>query len=223
MSSTVMLTSLEFGKDHNILVTEPYLIYYSLLNASRTVMFTTPNADWKNGEILKATHSKTINIVGDAISQFNKQSGESIKDIIERAKEYRELFSYKFPANGINNFTVESSLAIKICAFLAEFAQLQSGVLETTNFKKDALEISLDNEVLRKGFAYKDEKYDFLDREDRYRLDYISRKQPFPVSLYLTLSKGMVEDFFGAWHHKNDDGSNLYDPDEHCRLIYPFP
>lgn len=225
LSSTVMLTSLEFGKDRNLRVTEPYLIYYSLLNISRAVMFTNPNAEWKNGELINSSHSKTINILGDAIGQFNKDKGEYIKDLLERAKEYRELFSYKFPANGISNFTVELSEAIDICSFLAEFAQFQSEILEKQNFSKENIEIKLDKEILKKGFFYKGEKHEFLDNEDWYRLDYIIRKQPFPVSLYFTLSEGMVEDFFGAWCHDDDDDENIenYNPDENWSLIFPMP
>lgn len=224
MSTTVMLTSLEYGAERNLRVTEPYLVYYSLLNVARAVMFTNPVADWKNGELLNSPHSKTINIVSDAIAQFNKTKGEEIKELLERAKEYRELFSYRFPANGINDFTVDLEEAINICSYLAEFAQLQSEVLEKQNFKKEQLEISLDREILKKGFIYKGKKHEFLDDEDWYRLDYIVRKQPFPVSLYFTLSEGMVEDFFGSWCSKGDDeNDDNYNPDDNWRLIFPMP
>ncbi len=224
MSSTVMLTSLEFGKERNLRVTEPYLIYYSLLNVARAVMFTNPNAEWKNGELINSSHSKTLNILGDAIGQFNKDKGEHIKDLLERAKEYRELFSYKFPANGINDFAVELSEAINICSFLAEFAQFQSEILEVQNFSKENLEQNLDREILKKGFLYKGKKHEFLDDEDWYRLDYIVRKQPFPVSLYFTLSEGMVEDFFGAWYpYDDDENDENYNPDTNWSLIFPMP
>ncbi len=224
MSSTIMLTSLEFGKERNLRVTEPYLIYYSLLNVARSVMFTSPMSDWKNGELINSTHTKIINIVGDAISQFNKQRGGEIKELLERAKEYRELFSYKFPANGITNFEIDLNDAIDTCSFLAEFAQYQSEILENQNFSKEIIEDKLDREILKRGFLYKGKKYDFLDNEDWYRLDYILRKQPFPVSLYFTLSEGMVEDFFGAWYpYENEESEDNYNPDDDWSLIFPMP
>lgn len=225
MSSTIMLTSLEFGKERNLRVTEPYLIYYSLLNVARSVMFTNPMSNWKNGELINSTHSKTINIVGDAVSQFNKQKGIDIKELLERAKEYRELFSYRFPANGITNFKIDLHDTIETCSFLAEFAQYQSEILENQNFSKETIEIKLDRDVLKKGFIYKGKKYEFLDNEDWYRLDYIVRKQPFPVNLYFTLSEGMVEDFFGAWCSNEEDNENNenYNPDDNWRLIFPMP
>lgn len=224
MSATVMLNSSEFGKKHNIKVTEPYLMYYSVLNCARAVMFTNPNVDWNNGELTIATHSKTINIVGDAIAQFSKKAGETIKDILESAREYRELFSYKFPAKGITDFAIDSGKAIEVCSFLAEFAQYQSEILETINFGNKNMEVNIDETILEKGFIYKGEKYEYLDNDDWYRLDYMRRKQPFPVSLYLTLSEGMVEDFFGAWYSdKAVKNKNIFDPDKDCRLIFPFP
>lgn len=228
MSSTVMLTSLSYGKSKNIRVTEPYLIYYSLLNICRAVLFTSPTVEWKEGAIMEATHSKIINIVGDAVSQFNKEAGEKVKDILERARDYRELFSYKFPANGIGDFSVSYEDAVITCSFLAELAQFQSEILEHKNFKRTEIETRLNRNILEKAFIYHGEKYHFLDNEDWYRLDYISRKQPFPVNLYFTLTEGMVEDFFGAWYdYFDEDGENdstdKYNPDDNWRLIFPMP
>jgi hypothetical protein len=227
MSSTVLITSLKFGKERNLNVAEPYLIYYALLNVARAIVFTSPIAQWKNGELLNSTHLKILNIVGDAIGQFNKEIGDSVKDLLARAKDYRELFSYKFPANGISDFTVDYKEAIDICSFMAEFAQFQSEILEKQNFSKENIVEELDIEILKPGFIYKGKKYEYLDNEDWYRLEYIIRKQPFPVNLYFTLSEGMVEDFFGAWYdynNENDDGNkDLYNPDIDCNIIFPMP
>lgn len=226
MSSTIMLTSLSYGKSKNIRVTEPYLIYYSLLNVCRAVLFTSPTVEWKEGAVMEATHSKILNIVGDAINQFNKDAGDNIKETLERARDYRELFSYKFPANGIGDFSVSYDESISICRFLSEIAQLQSEILENKNFKKTEIETKLNRTVLEKAFLYQGEKYNFLDKEDWYRLDFISRKQPFPVNLYFTLTEGMVEDFFGAWCDYEDeekDDIEKYNPDENWRLIFPMP
>ena len=225
MSSTVMLTSLSYSKSKNIRVTEPYLIYYSLLNVCRAVLFTSPIVEWKEGAIMEATHSKIINIVGDAVSQFNKEAGTNIKEVLERARDYRELFSYKFPANGIGDFSVSYHEAVSVCSFLAELAQLQSEILENRNFKRIDIETKLNRDILKKAFIYQGKKCYFGDDEDWYRLDYISRKQPFPVNLYFTLTEGMVEDFFGAWYDYTDENDDIdkYNPDDNWRLIFPMP
>lgn len=223
MSATVMLTSLEYSIEKNVLVVEPYLVYYAILNSSRAVLFTNPTVDWNNGGIIDSTHSKIINTTCDAIGQFNKKVGETVKDIILRAKDYRELFSYKFPANGIYHFTVSFDEAVDICTFLVELAQFQSEILEQQNFKRSNVETAIDKSIIQKGYVYKSEKYEFLDDEDWYRLNYIHRKQPYPVSLYFTLTEGMVEDFFGAWYPKDDNIENRYNPDDNWNLIFSMP
>lgn len=223
MSSSVMLTSLEYCMSQNVRVTEPYLVYYSILNCSRAVLFTNPIIDWNSGEIIEATHAKIINTTSDLIGQFNKTFGSKFKDIITRAREYRELFSYKFPANGINDFNVSYDEAVSISTFLSELAQFQSVILEKQNFKKNKIETSIDKSIIKKGYIYKGDTYEFLDDEDWYRLDYIHRKQPYPVSLFFTLTEGMVEDFFGAWYPKDDEIDGKYNPDDNWNIIFSMP
>jgi hypothetical protein len=225
LSSSVMLTSLEYSINHNLLVVEPYLIYYSILNVSRAVIFTNPNTEWRGGGLIESSHSKALNIVGDSISQFNKKVGENIKTYIDKAREYRELFSYRFPANGIEGFKIEIGLenAVKICSFLAELSQLQSEKMQERIMLKKDMKFELDIDALKVVYTYKGSQFEFIDSEDRYRIDYIYRKQPFPVSLYLTMSEGMVEDFFGAWCPNDTDNTELYNPDTNWRIIFPVP
>ena len=46
-------------------------------------------------------HSKTINIIGDIVSRYDQAEGEKIKSLINKSRIYREIYSYKFPANGL--------------------------------------------------------------------------------------------------------------------------
>lgn len=226
MSSTVMLTSLSYAKSKNLRITEPYLVYYSLLNVCRAVLFTSPIVEWEGGDVMKTQHSKIINIVGDIIKQFNINEGKNIQEILERARDYRELFSYKFPAKGIGDFSVLYDEAVNVCSFLAELAQLQSEILENKIFKRSNIETELNTNILDKAYIYQGKRYEFLDNEDWSRLNYISRKQPFPVSLYFTLSEGMVENYFGAWYDDSDEEENnidKYNPDDNWQLIFPMP
>ena len=222
MTSTVMLTSLEYSNERNLKVVDPYLAYYSLLNLSRAVVFTNPNALWKQGNLITSTHSKTLNIVGDAIGQFEKEEGKRIKSILEKARDYRELFSYKFPSNGITDFKIETSEAISISTLLAEIAQFQSEVLERRILSKDKLVKQFDDSILEMGYTFKGKTYEFIDQEDKYRLGYLIRKQPFPTSLYLTLTEGFVDDFFGAWCPEDSENDD-YNPDIDNCLIFQMP
>ncbi len=224
LSSTVLLNSVEYSNKKNLRIVEPYLLYYSLLNCSRAVIFTSPFSEWNNKEIFTMTHKKTINVIGDIICKYNKTKGAQVKGKIDWAREYREIFSYKFPANGLTKHSLDIADVIDICQLLCEIAQFQSQIIETVITKKVSVEFQLDWDVLSVGYRYGESNFKFIDGDDGYRLDYIRRKVKRPYSLLLTMTEGMVEDFFGAWHSYDDDAeSDKFDPDENWRLLFPVP
>lgn len=224
LSSSVLLSSVEFANERNVRIVEPYLIYYSLLCCSRAVLFTSPDSEWNNGELFKMTHQKTINVVGDIISKYSKTKGQEIKSQIDWAREYREIFSYKFPANGLTEHHLTVDRTIEICQLLCEIAQFQSKALENSITKNSTEPFTLDWKVLSVGYRYGDKNFQFIDKEDGYRLDYITRKQKRPYSLHLTMTEGMAEDFFGAWHPEDDSNlDDLYNPDTNWQIIFPVP
>ena len=102
LSSSILLSSAEFSIKKNLRVVEPYLIYYSLLNCARAVIFTSPLQEWKNGNLINLSHKKTISIVSDIVIRYNKELGEKINKEFNIAREYREVYSYRFPANGLS-------------------------------------------------------------------------------------------------------------------------
>lgn len=224
LSSSVLLSSVEFANERNLRIVEPYLIYYSLLNCSRAVLLTSPFCEWNNGEIFTMTHQKTINVVGDILSKFNKVIGKKTKELIDWAREYREVFSYKFPANGLTKHHLNLEDTIDTCKLLCEIAQLQSKVLENSITKNVKTEFTLDWNILSVGYKYGEKNFKFIDKEDGYRLDYITRKQKRPYALHLTMTEGMVEDFFGSWSPKEDSNlDEVYNPDANWQIIFPVP
>lgn len=225
LSSSVMLTTAIYSNRKNLRITEPYLVYYAMLNCARAVIFTSPNIPWDKSQIVTMNHGKIINVVSDIISSFDKEKGVRTRMLLESAKDFRELFSYKFPAKGINNFAVQIEEAIDICKLFAEVAQFQSELLEKSYEKNVQTLYKLDPELLKVCYEYEGKHYTFFDDEDYYRLDYISRKQNRQFSLYLTMTEGMIEDYFGAWfsHEDNDADEDIYNPDNNWRIIFPFP
>jgi hypothetical protein len=224
LASSVMLSSVQYAQERNLKIVEPYLHYYSLLSCCRAVIYTSPLVEYQNGNIFQLTHKKTINIVGDIISKFNKDKGSDFKLDIDKAREYREIFSYKFPAKGVQDEHLSTMKTIYICSLLCEIAQFQSKILENTLYKKEIKGSDLDWSTLTKGFQYESEHFTIIDDEDYQRLNYISRKQKSPLSLHLMMTEGLVEDFFGAWHSGNDDDSEeCYNPNKNWQIIFPVP
>lgn len=223
LSSSILLSSAQFSIQRNLRVVEPYLIYYSLLNCARAVIFTSPLQEWKNGTLINLSHKKTISIVSDIVKRYNKEIGEKIKNDINLAREYREVYSYRFPANGLSNKSPKLSTTIETCKLLSEIAQFQSQFLENNSCHLDEYE-GFDWTKMELGYIYGEKGLSIVDREDRYRLSYMERKIKKPYNLHMMMTEGLIEDFFGAWYPEDDTNINeLYNPDANWQIIFPVP
>ncbi len=223
LSSTVLLGSVKFANEKNLKIVEPYLLYYSLLNCARCVILTSPYCKWNSGGILTMAHKKTINVIGDILSKYNKEKGEEIKNFIDNAREYREIFSYKFPANGLTNHKLNVEKTILICQLLCEISQLQSMVLENSYSKNITEEYDVDWELMDVGYSYGGVNINLIDEEDGFRLHLISKKQKRPYSLASSMSEGMVMDFLGAWYDSENESEENFNPDKYEDIIFPCP
>jgi hypothetical protein len=224
LSATVMLTSLEYAIEKNLKMTIPYLYYYSLITCCRALLYANPYNEWKeNSDFLNMSHSKMINLTKDYLNHLDTDYALKVDNILNELKESRELFSYKFPSTGLN-IVSEYNLyeIIEICSTLCELAQLTSEQIQKYTFKKcmDNYEEwnSVDLNYLKHTYSYNG----ITDSEDWRRIDYIRRKQPFPASIYCTMTEGMVEDYFGAWC-PDDEDDDLYNPDINWRIVFPVP
>jgi hypothetical protein len=225
LSSSVMFTSLEYATEKNLRIVEPYLLYYALLNCCRALTFTLPEQEWKNGGLLNMTHQKIINVAVDAIRKLSRPEGDKAASMLEKAKVYRELFSYKFPANGLRSVSKSGSKevqdAIELCSVIGEIAQLNSECMHSSLEKLVHEEVSVDMEILKKCFLYETNEGVIHDSEDWYRTDYFKRHKLTPWNLQWTAREGLVEDFFGAWCSE-EENEDSYDPDTNWRIIFPF-
>ena len=232
LSASVMLTSLDYAVRKNLKISVPYLSYYAILTCCRAVIFTLPEVAWGQ-KLIKMTHDKILKQVKNCLKKINNDYGDEFYQDLVAYRNYRELFSYKFPAQGPNVMLNEKyDKTIEICRLLCEIAQLNSQEIERYVAKHCFYNMnewkSLDYEYIRYCFCYEfhNEEFRILDFEDIKRINYIQRRQPFPVSLYYTMSEGMVEDFFGSWCREDlDEESNedMYNPYCDWRIIFPCP
>ena len=222
LASSVMLSSAEYAESKNLRIVKPYLMYYPLLSCARAVVFTNPHQEWSDN-LINMNHSKTINIIGDIVSRYDQAEGEKIKSLINKSRIYREIYSYKFPANGLKEIELNFDKIVDICALLSEIAQFQSAILESAITKHSKKKYEIDDEELSKLYSYGEEGFRFIDLEDGYRLDHIKRKKSRPYSIMNTMTEGMVDDFFGAWCSQNEVPEDVYNPDKNWRIIFPVP
>jgi len=219
MMATLQVNSLRFAGRVNLRVASPHLQYYSLLSLARAVCLTIPEIDWADGELLKMSHAQAIKQTVDYHASFDKSLAQSIDAAIRSAKAQRELIDYRAPTSGDANIELLQDLILK-CRLLAEFAQMNSELLESSFERHNSSkEFDVEDDEIMKLLSVEIEGESFFDDEDYYRVGYILRKHPRPTSLQMLMTDGHVEDFFGAWCDKEDNEAG-FDPDVDSDVIF---
>lgn len=226
-SSTLLLNTLDYSKAKNIRVTEPYLLYYSTLNCCRALIFMLPTQLWNNGEITSDNHNKIINVAADLIKRLNIRKGADLAYFLNIAKDYRELFSYKFPSEGVGDSLFKEINIDNVsfrCTMICEIAQFTSECFETS-YNKNCIDkvFELDEDVLEKCFLYLGNETQIIDDDDTYRISYIAKKVNRPHNIYHTMTPGMTDDFFGSWLAKDEDDGDSFNPDIRKIKIFDLP
>jgi len=229
LAASVMLSSAEFASARNLRIVEPYLLYYSIFNASRALCLLIPELQWNDGSLLDAlTHTKVQNVVHDCLRYFSQSTAGEYKVLSSRALAAREMLSYKFPALGLSGRlgTIMPRLedVVGICEFVADAAQLHSECVEAEFRDLPDVEFPDDSKPLEKLFIYQHKSLDarLIDSEDAYRMWQFVRHSTKPWSLHQTAREGLVEDFFGAW--ASEEGKQgQYDADKtDWSIIFDF-
>lgn len=234
LASTMLLNSAVFSNENNLQIVVPYLYYYSLLNTSRALLLSTPFIEWKQGALISSSHQNTINQVHNEIRVLSDDVAHSIKRLLLSTKGYRELYSYRFPANGLERYSsnsesvIKEEVAINNARLLTEIAQFNSEIMQVIGERYIQETFELTNNDLEEGYKYKgylvdenENPVDLRDSEDWYRLTYFVRKKIYtPTNLLWIAREGLIEDFFGAWtHDRFQDDENAFDPDRDKNIL----
>lgn len=196
MSATLQLQALEYSRKKNLRVVTPYLEYYALLSLLRAVVYTLPEVDWKDGELVTISHKKAINLAFDYIADHNRNEAVRLKELTRDLKANRELISYRSPSSGDKDLVAHTEI-VSAATLLAEFAQMNSELLERSIHKNaDESSFVFLDDYADKLTAIEIENRFFFDDQDYYRLGYLMRKYPLPPNILHTMTEGHVEDFF---------------------------
>jgi hypothetical protein len=229
LAASVTLESLEYARKVNLKVCIPYLQYYSLLYSLRSLMVVLPNQEWKDGELLKQTHTKTINVICSEISKLDSKwiSGQgaipSVQKDIQELKDFREIISYRAPSSGGSIGKYDKDV-LPLCKVPVEIAQMITEILEKSlqKYAPNGYIPKLISEKLSVVYSItiggKKEK----DDEDHYRIDYLARKYPLPTNILHIMSEGHVEDFFGSWCDEQER-VDVFNPDENWGILFDVP
>jgi hypothetical protein len=222
MSSTLHVNAAYFAEDKNLRVVVPYLRYYSALSLLRAVCYTLPEHDWRDGNLIQISHVTAIEGTLEHLRRFDKTVADSAEKEIRELKAERELISYRAPSSGDDRVS-EKNRYLSLCILLAEVAQFNSELFESSLLKHaNPSHFRLLSEYAERISSFEIDGHYFGDIEDAYRLDYLARKQPYPVNIQHFMKEGHVEDFFGAWVAK-EEGDEFFDPDEMQHIIFDIP
>lgn len=224
LSATLAAQSVVFSMRHNLRIAIPHLQYNALQYCCRALLCVNPLQNYHSADFFEKKHTKIINESADIISRFCPDLSRQIKSIFACLKDNRDIITYRGPSSGdsiLDQCDVNSFMMV-IC----ELAQLQSELFEQSYTKHVKERFKLDLSKAPKWlFKYQycegDER---IDNEDWYRINYIRRKFPRPVSIRLFMTEGWVEDFFGAWVPKDEDSKwTQFDPDEDWKILFNVP
>lgn len=209
MNATLHLQSLNYSEEKNLRVVVPYLRYYSVLSVMRGLVLTLPEQLWNNGQLPTISHNTIINIAFDFIAKFDSNLSTELKNKVLKLKAYRELISYSAPTKGDSAVCAEIDV-VWLCTLLAELAQYNSEILESSIFKNAPKETFVfKNSYITELSSYTIGGFEFFDSEDSYRLGYLSRKWPVAPNIHHIMTEGHTEDFFGAWYDEEEVEGNF--------------
>ena len=222
MQATLTINSMHYAQEKNLRVVVPYLRYYSALSLLRAVLLMLPEQSWNDGRIITLGHEKVLNIVTAHIAEFEPDFASIVKYSVQSLRASRELISYRAPSSG-DVAIPDVKEFLGMCTFLAELAQFDSELIETSiNKNADQRTFVILPEYLYELANVSLGPHTFGDTEDAYRLDYFRRKQPHMLNIRFLMREGHVEDFFGEWSDSGESESG-FDPDEMKRVIFDIP
>ncbi len=212
LNATVLTNALDYSSEVGMRIANPYFEYYATLSLLRALVYTIPSESWSDGELMSISHSKAINVAFDWIAKLDVVTANRLKRLAQQLKAQREVVSYKAPASG-DSILDNSYDLFELLIILAEAAQFNSELLEASvnrNASPESFFVEYGN--IQQISKFEIEGFSFSDPEDSHRLDYISRKQPRPLNLALTMTEGQTEDFIGAWDGEEEGMFNNGSP-----------
>lgn len=221
-ASALLLGSAKYAYSNNLFLGLPYFNYYAVLNACRAFLLTSPKIAWNEGKSVRMSHQSIINRTVDLMRNFDHQG--SLKDQLNKLRDYRELFSYRFPLSGpelVGRESLSPQNVIHLARLIAEVASLNSECLQgflRFSASPDLAVSPPDDDMLVSGYLIAGVRAE--DYEDRYRFSKFVSGWHTVSTLELMASDGLMEELYGSWTDPNrEDGCSKFNPDDYDKLV----
>lgn len=203
LSATLHINTANIIEDKNLLISSPYLRYYTLLSLFRIVCYTLPEVKWDKGKIIRLSHDHSAKYTFDYLEKFDEQVSKNVKDLFKELKNRRELTAYH--ASFFKTDVAENARFVSICCLLAEIAQFNSEIFETMLNENETAKTSnfpLIDEYLTKIAFLQSENH--LGSSGDYELSSIVAKSPKPRNLISILTIGYIDSQLNWWSKQDD-------------------
>lgn len=221
-AANLLAGSAEYAYDHNLRLGIPYFNYYTVLNACRAYLLTSPHVDWNGAKTVKMTHKNILNRTADYLRALDPVRAPAWGQELELLREQRELFSYRFPLSGAGlagEQAFEPGPAAALARLIAELASLNSECLDASLFKHSSPDIAVrgltDHDW---ASAYELAGEQARDRDDHKRFSKLVDGWKTVAPLEVMCSDGLMDDIYAAWSDPYDR-PDAFDPDACSRLI----
>lgn len=218
-AAAILSGSAEYARDRNLLLGVPYFNYYCLLNCCRSFLLTSPDIEWAGTATLEMSHTKIINRTADLMKRLDRNPDRRWQERLEAARDYRELYSYRFPARGarlVDNAAFDTEGVARFARLIAELAMLHSECFDAS-LAKNGPEIKNVPVIADQDWV---EAYDvagtrLVDHDDRYRFRKFSGGWGRVSTLQVMTSDGLLDDLYGNWCADDPDEGG-FDPDAYA-------
>jgi len=221
-SANLLAGSAVYAYDHNLLLAIPYFNYYTVLNACRAYLLTSPHVTWDGSKTVEMTHQNILNRTSDYLRALDPGRADAWKRELQLLRERRELFSYRFPLSGgglAGREAFEPEPAISLARLIAELASLNSECLDASLCKHASENISArylsDHEW---ASAYKLAGEQARDSKDNFRFSKLVSGWSTVSPLEVMCSDGLMDDIYGSWSEAHER-PDTFNPDDCAGLI----
>ncbi|MCA8355047.1 hypothetical protein [Burkholderia cepacia] len=221
-AANMLAGSAAYAYEHNLMLGVPYFNYYSVLNACRAFLLTSPQVVWQGEKTVKMTHQNILNRTADYMRSLDPERMPEWRTQLEELREHRELFSYRFPLSGpelAGNRALDVEAATSLGRLIAELASLNSECLDAALRKYSSMELSvrsIDDHDWATVYALAGVPK--RDPSDQLRLRKFVQGWRTVAPLEVMTTDGLLDDVYGTWCDP-EDRPGMFDPDDTSKLI----
>lgn len=221
-AANMLAGSATYAHAHNLMLAVPYFNYYTVLNACRAFLLTSPQVEWDGKNTVEMTHQAIINRTADYMRALDPARRVAWQSQIETLRNHRELFSYRFPLSGpgiVGNAALDVDAAIALARLIAELASLNGECLDGALRKHASMDLPVTPLAEHEwATAYEIAGISTPDPDDCYRFGKFVHGWKTVAPLEVMTSDGLVDDIYGNWTDA-EDRPGMFNPDDTHSII----